>query len=578
MRIESFEKFVAEVRCGMGMRLKKCLALSVPLVLLGFVMYKTGCYFETNDDRYITSILSGVITGSPDAHAIYVNYLLTFPLSLLYRITIKVPWYGGMLFLFQWLIYASVLESAYSSCRKWVHLILVTAMVGGFFIAYYYIVGLIEFTSTAAMLASAGYACILLHDNRRTGYVLFAALNLFGFLLRSKAMLMVQPLGLAAVLVIMIGEKGEWKILAKKMLFVTTGVLFALCLGLVGCVIGYHGEGWRRCEQFIDLQTVLFDYHESPDYEEIRNILNDYQISKNKYEAFCDYIVLDWKVDAECDRRLISYVENTRAKDFRIKDLLEQVYEISIARSQWDMNRITIAAWFLFLLWMILRRNWKQLFTGVIFLGGARMAVWTYLAWGGRIPARVTIPLLACEVLLLLALVWIDCQKTESALWKKSVLILGGFLFCMVSILSGRQQSRYIGENNRGQKIYMEGLREIQEYCGSRPQERFLIDSRSLSFYAGSALETSVYHPVNYVIGGGWFSNAPVVQQRLESYLGNAEGFYFLIYADGNQEESPAFTYLVEEMGEEPELTDLWTASHGGSYAVYYFEGGFPFS
>lgn len=558
--------------------IKKCLAVFVPFVMIAFVLYKTGCYFETNDDRYITSILSGVITAGPDAHVILVNYLLTFPLAFLYRITTKVPWYGGLLLFFQWLIYASVLDSAYSRCRKWFHLILVTATVGAFFIAYYYIVGLIEFTSTAAMLASAGYACLLLHDNKKSGFTFFCCLNLLGFLLRSDAMLMVQPLGMAAVFVIILEEKTEWKTAVRKFLPAMAGIILILCVGTAGNRIGYHGGEWNVFFQFNDVRITLFDYYGPPDYEEVYDILENYNITKAKYEAFCSGMVLDWKAEKECDDQLKAYVVENGTKDFRIKELLEQVYALSIAGSQWDMNRTTIAAWFLFLLGMVLRRNWKRLLMGVTLLGGARMAVWAYLVFGGRTPVRVTFPLLACEVLLLLALVWIDCQKTDLTLWKKAVLILGGFLFCVVSISSGRQQSRYIGEINRGQKIYMEGLREIQEYCGSRPQERFLIDSRSLSFYTGSALETSVYHPVNFVVGGGWFSNAPVFQQRLEDYLGNAEGFYFLIYADGNQEESAALAYLVEEMGEEPELTDLWTASHGGSYAVYYFEGAFPFS
>ncbi len=472
--------------------LKKCLAIFVPFVLIGFVLYKTGCCFETNDDRYITSILSGVITGSPDAHAIYVNYLLTFPLSLLYRITAKVPWYGGMMLLFQWLSYAAVLNSAYSRCRKWIQLISVTTMVGGFFIAYYYIVGLMEFTSTAAILASAGYACLLLNDDEKWGFTFFCCLNMLGFLLRSKAMLMVQPFGLAAVLIMMTGKKIEWKVMAKKMLSVMLGLFLTICLGILGNMTGYYGEGWRRCEQFIELQTVLFDYYGSPDYEEIRDILNQYQISRNKYEAFCSYIVLDWKVDAECDRELISYVENKRKKDIQWGGLLKQIHTFFWADVKWNMNHITVIAWILFLTWMVLRRNWRQLLAGVILLGGVRTIVWAYLIRGGRTPARVTIPLLACEVLLLLVLVWIDCQKPNLTQWKKGILILGGLLFCIVGISSGRQQSRYIGERNRGQKIYMEGLREIQEYCESRPQKRFFIDSSSLTFYSGSVLETSV--------------------------------------------------------------------------------------
>ena len=45
-------------------------------ILLAY--YKTGIFFETNDDRYISEILSGTLTGTPEAHTTHVNYL---PLS-----------------------------------------------------------------------------------------------------------------------------------------------------------------------------------------------------------------------------------------------------------------------------------------------------------------------------------------------------------------------------------------------------------------------------------------------------------------------------------------------------------------
>ncbi len=503
---------------------------------------------------------------------------LFVPLALLYRITTKIPWYGGMLIVFQWLIYVSVLYSAYSRCRKWFHLIPVTVLTSCFFLAYYYMVGLIQYTSTAAMLASAGYACLLLQKNKKVGYSLFLGLNLFGFLLRSQAMLLVQPLGVAAVSVVLIDKNAAWKEMAKKMLFVTVGVVFVLCLGMVGNQFGYHSKEWKRYTQFYNMRIELFDFYGTPDYEEVHDILEEYQISEKKYEAFCRYMILDWTENAECDKRLKSYVVDSGKRQISLGKLLKRVYELSITELQWNMKYTTITAWAMFLLWMVLRRNWKQLVIGGVLLGGARTAVWAYLAWGGRTPARVTFPLLACEVLLLLSLVWRDCQETETVYWKKVILILGGVLFCMVSISTGRQQSRYIGEVNRGQQIYMEGLREIMAYCQSNSENRYLIDSESLKYYSGSVFDTSVYHPVNAVISGGWFSNMPTVQQKLEDYLGSAEGFYFLTYVYGNQEEMPAFTYLVEEMGEKPKFVEQWTASHGGNYAVYYFEGAFPFS
>ena len=43
-------------------------------------------HFSTNDDRFMGELLSGSITGKPETHLIYVNYLLSSVLSFLFKI------------------------------------------------------------------------------------------------------------------------------------------------------------------------------------------------------------------------------------------------------------------------------------------------------------------------------------------------------------------------------------------------------------------------------------------------------------------------------------------------------------
>ncbi len=572
--------------------------------LLSFVRRTTGIYFETNDDRYIASILSGVITGSPDAHVIYVNYLLALPLSWLYRLTAAVPWYGGMLVLLQWTAYGAVLDSAWTRCRGWFSLLSVTAVAAGFFVAFYYLTGLLQYTSTAALLAMAGYACLLLRRNRKSGFVWFMVFELLGCLLRSQAMLMLQPLGLAAVLAAVWQDRrvdsGE-KI--KGILTVEAGVIAILCLEAAGNFLGYQGAGWDRYERFNDTRTLLFDYYGKPGYEEVSDILEEGHVSREQYEAYCSYLILDWRADEDCEKRLGAYAAERGETPLEAGRLLGQIRDARRSVS-WKVRDVILAAWGIFLLWMLFSGKLRMLLGGTALLSLAGTAVWGYLVWKGRTPLRVTLPLLACEVLLLLALVWREydsappaagegqgaqildlraglralCAARGAGLWRKVLLLFGCACFCGAGISSGRLQCRYVKEMNQGQQIFMEGLREIQAYCGEHPGNRYLLDANSLSSYKGSAFETSVYQSFNAVLGGGWFSTGPAVQRRLEEYLGTGQGFYFLIYADGGQEDTPQFAYLVREMGGEPELADRWRASHGGDYAVYYFEGAFPFS
>lgn len=163
----------------------------IVLAMVAVIWLKTGIYFETNDDKCITEILCGQMTGAPQARTVYVSYLLTLPVSLLYRITAGVPWYGLALVLLQVIAYTAVLESVYSRCRKIWDMAAGTVFLAVVMLMDLYILGCIEYTSTSGLLAAAGYFCLLLHKEPKKGWFRFCLLELLAGLLRINAMLMV---------------------------------------------------------------------------------------------------------------------------------------------------------------------------------------------------------------------------------------------------------------------------------------------------------------------------------------------------------------------------------------------------
>ena len=87
------------------------MSVGIAAAMLLTVYFRAGIYFESNDDRNITEILSGAFGGRPDAHTVYVNYWLSVLLSGLYRITLQIPWYGLMLLLFHMMSYVLILDT-----------------------------------------------------------------------------------------------------------------------------------------------------------------------------------------------------------------------------------------------------------------------------------------------------------------------------------------------------------------------------------------------------------------------------------------------------------------------------------
>ena len=88
------------------------MSVGIAAAMLLAVYFRAGIYFESNDDRNITEILSGAFGGRPDAHTVYVNYWLSVLLSGLYRITLQIPWYGLMLLLFHMMSYVCLLYTS----------------------------------------------------------------------------------------------------------------------------------------------------------------------------------------------------------------------------------------------------------------------------------------------------------------------------------------------------------------------------------------------------------------------------------------------------------------------------------
>ena len=82
-------------------RKKRLVTLIVPavLTLLFFIipLFMGTPVYALNDDIQIRDILSGVYSGSPDLHTVYMGAVLSGILALLYTVIPFIPWYGSFL-------------------------------------------------------------------------------------------------------------------------------------------------------------------------------------------------------------------------------------------------------------------------------------------------------------------------------------------------------------------------------------------------------------------------------------------------------------------------------------------------
>lgn len=546
---------------------KALISAFAPLLFILIVWKTVGICYETNDDVIITKILSGTATGTPDPHTIFQNYLLSYPLHLLYRISINVPWYGCFLVLCHIAMYAMLLQSIWSNAKMLSEHLLFGGIICCFAISNFYMTAAVQFTSTAALLAAAGYGCLFLHRNFKTGLSLFFGFGLIAYFLRSQAMLMIQPFGCAMGLALyFICEEGQKKELCKKAAYMVLAVLAIITIGYAGNLIGYHGEEWSAFLRFSDAEAKLMDYYGCPPYGEVKNILDKYSVTQAEYEAFCNYIRMDYEVDADCLEELVSNIE---ARLDRSPDFLTLFKEVWCPASppEWlRITRIAQAVWMLSFLWILFQKRFYLLFP-LIGIAAAKTVVWGYLYFRGRMPLRITAPLMICEVFLLVTLLARDYARKGG---KKYFFLSFGALLTAACCFSLLVQYRFALYGNEPQKTYMQGLVEIQDYCKSRPENRYLLDNFSFAYYRGSVFRTDVYGRGNYVDTGSWSSNTPPIRQYLRDFLENHEKDFYLIISDAANIDC-ATAFFTEKTGLQPELTEQIVASHGGSYLIYHF-------
>ena len=542
----------------------------------------SGIYFETNDDRYITEILSGAMLGERDSHAVHINYLLSLPLSMLYGLTIEIPWYGGMLILFLGISYFAILCAVSWQCASVKQLPFVVAGAMAFFLLHYYVLGLLQFTSVAVMLALAAWICFLSGANGRWRYFAFAGLSLLSFLVRRDAMLLVMPMGMAVYGGFLVAEKGTTYLIKGKKLIIPVLILgTVMVVGFLGNAIGYSGSGWAEFQRYDKARAKISDYWGKPEYEEVEPILEKYAVTRAEYEAWCNYEALDWDISVDAIQEIEEYAKakwETEGLSQFWSALWRQFWE----NDRWGINRVSMIMCVVCLAFLLFTRRFRLL----VPLGGlqaAKLLVWGYLFYMGRMPHRVVIPLFACEtaflwMLMLKAAPLKESERGKEKQWQiwlgRSVILLVLCLFGAGAYFSGRQQYRYITEQNTGQRIFMEGMREIGEYCLKRPDHKYFLESVAMSYYKGSALETEIYGERNYMIMGTWYSNSPPMGKALREYLSdNENGIYLIVYDDATGKEHSSVKYLEEKTASEPVCVDSFTVSHGGTYLVYYFDG-----
>lgn len=429
-------------------------------IVIGVMVARYGICFETNDDRIFSEIFSGVLTGTPSAYGIYINYLLGKLISTLFSITKSVQWYGLFLICCFVTIYTALMTVVLQKCDNMLEQMVFWLLGCLVIVANVYIFVLIQFTTVAGALAVAGYFWLLIDKESDRRYIVFGIFECMAILLRQDSMLMVQPIGICVVagflLIRCFESRQEFKNCLKELAQCILAIGVVIVFAHVGnYVIGdYSSEEWQAYTEYNDLNVQMADYYGYPGYEQCKDILKKYNVTEAEYQALRRYVVLDNKFDPE----FMAELSNMAQKNHEIENpfSLIQIAKRLITYPKYDNcygYEISVPGMYIAVGFLILLSGQIRYMIPVMAVCGSKNIIFAYLIYRGRLPHRVVNILWVAELLLLAAIgVCVFLEAPRERCNKKIPFSIGLVIAC--ALLYSAHVGSAIAQSKNASKIY----------------------------------------------------------------------------------------------------------------------------
>ena len=554
-----------------------CSVITVTLIL-GIFYWRCGVYFETNDERYMIHILSGSLTGKPDPHVVYMNYILGVIFSGLYTLTTQVPWLGLFLILCYYVSYVCIMYSLMingrtliETCAYWI--------IGTLFVCMnLYIFCELQFTTIAGVMAITGYFLLLQDRKKNVGwFIVFEVLAIF---IRDQSMMLVQPMGFALLFCAILEEiwtkKQGWKSGIKEFAKYVGVVCGVFAIAFIGnYVIGDYGSAeWKEYAAYNDLNTDLFDYYGRHYDDEIAVILQKHNVSKADYMCFIN----DWMCMSELDNECLSEIRDYVQSNYEVqrqsnisailKNTLLECYGKNESGYSLPAYDVFLKCLLIFVAVLLILKKRYAYFLWILILEVSKFVLMFYLVYRGRYPLRVTSILLFAELLFLLFIIQKTGLLLEGRMWKKVVLLGCTVLLLKDVIYRGVFVYWDVRKNHVAKSEYTSSINELFDYW-NQDECGYLLDTGIVMFYTGEVLDTKWHNRQSFLWCGGWFYNSPTMDEAEERYLeqyGDALKTIVRVY---DEQVDNHVLKRLRECGMVDELCDNIQLTNGEKYEVY---------
>ncbi len=521
--------------------------LGIFSVLVVFLLF---CYlrrlspfiYQTNDDLFLKMIVSGEMTGTPDPRMFYLSYPAGLLLSGLYRLSPQLPWYG-LLFCFtigltMAVILYSLLKREKNPAIRLFTIVLFCLFSYGFLFLH---IAELQFTTVTAM---AGCGALFLFylappaDSMRgtlKNNIVFLLLSAYSFCFRGQAFLMFFP---------MIGMIGLGKYLdagktssaslfqmnrLRKNLFALAGIFIALIGSLFLLEkLAYQREDWKVFSAYTEASETVYDYEGYPDYDTHEETYRELGITRSSYEAaahrYC--IAIEPGINRKTMETLAAIIEQERQISLselpgKIREMAAFFLDRHLSYTDRPLNLLVYCCYILFFICGILSGK-RRAIRDILFLGFARMVIWTYLVFYGRLPSRVSQSVYLGELAVLLAIafgyrLWAFAgnnvlrRRTCSAFWILTVCFL-----TFVCLRFGFPKAKAAAWEAKSRLQFSQSFVDIKNYFYEHPDNFYYLDMDSFGSFTEDGLQNTKSAYDNFLYLGSWIPHSPWYDAKFE--------------------------------------------------------------
>ncbi len=538
-------------------------ALTVALLFCYFRSLSPFIY-QTNDDLFLNMIVSGEMTGTPDSRMFYLSYPAGLLLSTLYRQFPHIPWYG-LLFCFtigltMAVVLYTLLKLEKSLPARFVTVILFCLFSYGFLFLH---IAELQFTTVTAM-AGAGALFLFslsspadslwdtLKDNM--GFLLLSALS---FCFRGQAFLMLFPMigmiGIGKYLdagkdphvpLLHIDKKRRNLLILAGIFLAVTGSLFLLER------LAYQREDWRVFSAYTEASETVYDYEGYPDYDAHEDTYRMLGITRSSHEAAAHHycIALEPGINRTTMETLASIIEQERRLSLselpgKAQEMAAFFIDRHLSYTDRPLNLLVYCLYILLFIGGILSKKYSVL-RDILFLFFARMVIWVYLVFYGRLPSRVSQSVYLAELALLLAIafggrVWQmrgnsvtqggaahkedRTGVTETAknttprrrlcriYWGISILFL-----TLVCLRFGFPKAKAAAWEAGSRLQFSQSFVDMRNYFHAHPDNLYYLDMDSFGSFTQDALQAPAGDYDNFLYLGSWIPHSPWYAAKFE--------------------------------------------------------------